>query len=80
MILSIARLDIACFNVAGEPKRVTHLFIRGIWKYRFGQANDPNGGSVLGSRQVSILPQLTPKILLDSKVVEINTKIIISHC
>jgi len=44
----------------------------------FGQAKFPDGGSVLGLGQFSILPQLPPKILLDSKVVKIDPKIIIS--
>ncbi len=53
-------------------------------KYRafqgFGQATFPNGGPVLGSSQFLIMPQLPPKILLNSKVVKIVPKIIISHC
>jgi hypothetical protein len=40
----------------------------------FGQDKFPNSGSVLGSSQFSILPQLPPKILLDSKVVRIKIK------
>jgi hypothetical protein len=44
----------------------------------FGQAKFPHGGSVLGFNQISILPQLPPKIILDSKVVKIGPKIIIS--
>jgi hypothetical protein len=39
-----------------------------------------NGGSVLGLGQFSILPQLPSKIMLDSKVVKIDLKIIISLC
>ncbi len=54
------------------------------WSYRvfprFGQAKFPYGSSVLGSSQFSILPQLPPKILLNSKVVKIDPKIIISLC
>jgi hypothetical protein len=46
----------------------------------FGQAKFPHGGSVLGSSQFSILLQLPPKTLLDSKVVKIDPKIIISLC
>jgi len=46
--------------------------------HRFWQAKFPHGGSVLGSSQFSILLQLPPKILLDSKVVKIDPKIIIS--
>ena len=41
-----------------------------------GQAKFPDGDSVLGSRHFSILPQLPPKILLNSKVVKIDIKII----
>jgi len=33
----------------------------------FGQAKFPNGGLVIGSSQLSILPLLPPKILLDLK-------------
>jgi hypothetical protein len=40
------------------------------------KAKFPDGGLVLGSSQFSILPQLTPKRLLDSKVVKIDQKII----
>jgi len=46
----------------------------------FGQANYPDGGSALGSSQFSKLPQMPPKIMLDSKVVKINPKKIISLC
>jgi len=40
----------------------------------FGQAKYPDVGSILGSSasQFSILPQLPPKILLDSKVIKNN--------
>jgi len=44
--------------------------------HRFGKAKFPNGGLVLGSNQFSILPQLPPKIMLYSKVVKIDPKII----
>jgi len=40
----------------------------------FGQAKFPDGGSVLGSSQFSILPHLPPKIMPDSKVVKIDPK------
>ncbi len=43
----------------------------------FGQAKFPNCGSVFGSSHFSILPQLPPKILLNSKKVKIDPKIII---
>jgi len=48
--------------------------------HRFGKAKFPDGGLVLGSSQFSILPQLPPKILLDSKVVKIDPQIIIKLC
>jgi len=52
----------------------------GIYKafHGFGQYKSTDGGLVLGSSQFSILPQLTPKLLLDSKVVKIDPKIIIA--
>jgi len=43
-----------------------------------GKLNFPM--AVLGSSQYAKLPQLPPKILLDSKVVKIDPKIIISLC
>jgi len=46
----------------------------------FGQAKFTNGGLVLGLSQLSLLPQLPPNILLDSKVVKIEPKIIILLC
>jgi len=48
-----------------------------LGSYR-GQAKFPDGISVLGSSQFSILLQMPPKILLDSKVFYIDPKIIIS--
>jgi hypothetical protein len=47
---------------------------------RFRQAKFPDGGLVLALSQFSLLPQLPPKILLDSKVVNIDPNIIISLC
>jgi len=37
--------------------------------HRFGHAKFPDDGSIIDSSQFSILPQLPPKMLLDSKVV-----------
>ncbi len=48
--------------------------------HRFGQAKLGNGGSVLGSSQFTLLPQLPLKATLDLKVEKIDTKIIVSHC
>jgi hypothetical protein len=43
----------------------------------FGQAKFPDVGLVSGSGQLSKLPQLPPKIMLDSKVVKIDPKILL---
>ncbi len=42
------------------------------------KANSANGGSILSSSQFLILPQLPQKIKLASKVVKVDSKIIIS--
>jgi len=52
-------------NTAIQPKTYRAF-------HRFGQAKFPDGGSVLGSGQFSILPQLPLKTMLSSKGVKIN--------
>jgi hypothetical protein len=44
----------------------------------FSKAKSTNGGSILSSSQFLILPQLPQKIKLTSKVVKVNSEIIIS--
>ncbi len=44
----------------------------------FRQAKSANGGSILSSNQFLILPQLHQKMMLTSKVVKVDSKIIIS--
>ncbi len=44
----------------------------------FRQAKSANGGSILSSSQFLLLPQLPQKMKLASKVVKVNSKIIIS--
>jgi hypothetical protein len=44
----------------------------------FRQAKSANGGLILSSNQFLILPQLLQKMKLASKVVKVNSKIIIS--
>jgi hypothetical protein len=44
----------------------------------FSKAKSANGGSILSSSQFLILPQLPQKIKLASKVVKVDSKIIIS--
>ncbi len=44
----------------------------------FSKAKSANGGSILSSSQFLVLPQLPQKIKLASKVVKVDTKIIIS--
>jgi hypothetical protein len=51
----------------------TYSVFQGFIKAKF-----PNGGSILSSSQFSILPQLAQKMKLASKVVKIDSKIIIS--
>jgi len=46
--------------------------------HRFGQAKFAFGGSILGSNQITLLPQVPLKMMLNSKVVKIDSKIIIS--
>jgi hypothetical protein len=48
--------------------------------HRFGQGKFPDGGSVLGSSQFSVLPQLPPKTMLSLKEVKIDLKISYSLC
>jgi len=64
----------------------THLVLKNVYHrsalsrafHGFGQAKFPDDGSVLSSSQFSVLPLMPPKILIDPKVVKINSKIIIS--
>ena len=51
-------------------------FYRAI--HRFGESKIANDGLVLGLSQFSILPELPYKMMLDSKVVKNDSKIIIS--
>jgi hypothetical protein len=44
----------------------------------FRQAKSASGGSILNSSQFLILPQLPQKMKLSSKVIKIDSKIIIS--
>ncbi len=44
----------------------------------FSKAKFANGGSILSSSQFSILPELAQKMKLASKVVKVDSKIIIS--
>jgi hypothetical protein len=52
------------------------------WSYSvfqgFSKAKSANGGLILSSSQFLILPQLPQKIKLASKVVKVDSKIIIS--
>ncbi len=46
----------------------------------FGQAKFADGGSILGSSLLTLLPQLPLQTMLDLKVAKIDSKIIISIC
>jgi len=63
-------LKIKLWNFESQVETQSNRALHG-----FGQAKFSDGGSVLGSSQFSILPQLPPNILLDSKVVKLNPKI-----
>jgi len=58
------------FETLLEVKVKTYRAFHGFWQARF-----PDGGSVLGSSQFCILPQLPLKTMLDLKVVKIDSKI-----
>jgi hypothetical protein len=70
------------FVTCGKNKDIIVQPFRHMWQKqsvsRTVQANLPDSGSVLGLSQFSILPQLPPKIMLYSKVVTIDPKIIIA--
>jgi len=46
----------------------------------FGQAKFPYGGSILGSSQFTLLPQLPLKTMLSLKAIKIDSKISNSLC
>ncbi len=69
----LVALSVLCFLFWSSHSMV--LYYKAF--HRLKQYKFPDGGSVLGSSQFSILPQLPPNILLNSKVVKINPKIII---
>ncbi len=56
------------FNI---PKTLYGLFVR------FGQSEFADDGSILGSSQFTLLPQLPLKMMHNLKVVKIDWKIII---
>jgi len=65
----LSNTDVKLGKVLSDTERFTDLG---------NQSKFPDDGLVLGSSQFSILPQLPPKILLNSEVVKIDPKIIIS--
>ncbi len=60
------------WNIANHNGRKRNANYRTF--HRFGQAKYPNGGSVLGSSQFSVLPLLPPKTMLGLKEVKIDLK------
>jgi hypothetical protein len=73
-------LSISAFSASELSVKLFLLFfqvnIYETFNYRafhiFGQAKFPDGGSVLGSSQFSVLPQLLPKMMLGLKEVKID--------
>ena len=65
-----------------KQDNASSLITLGIVSYRafhrFGQAKFGNGGSILSSSQFSQMPQQPQKMTLALKVVQIDSKIIIS--
>ena len=58
-----------------------HLGLKNITNLdKFNLVKICNGGLVLGSSQFSLLPKLPQKMMLASKVVTIESKIVISLC
>jgi len=55
-------------------RRVKDLVLYRVF-HGFGQAKFPDGGSILGSSQFTLLPQLPLKMMLGLKVVKIDSKI-----
>jgi len=81
MLLVNARLMVISWDVQymAFPNGLRFSWYRAF--HRFGQAKFPDGGSVLGSNQFSILPpQLPLKMMLRLKVVKIDSKISNSLC
>jgi len=62
---------------------IKELFQKASHIYRafhgFGQAKFAHGGSILGSRKFSQLPQLPLKTMLNLKLVRIDLEIILVH-
>jgi hypothetical protein len=56
--------------------RITKIVLYSVFQ-GFSKAKSANGGSILSSSQFLILPQLPQKIKLASKVVKVDSKIII---
>jgi hypothetical protein len=59
--------------VKSNPKGLFYSVFQG-----FGKAKSANGGLILSPSQISLLPQLRQKTKLASKVVKVDSKIIIS--
>ncbi len=61
-------------------KNCEYLLLQSRAFHRFGHAKFPDGGSVLGSSQFSVMPQLPPKTMLGLKEVKIGSTISNSLC
>jgi len=57
------------FEIKFYLKKTTRAF------HKFGEAKFPDGGSVSGSSQFSVLPHLPQKMMLGLKEVKIDSKI-----
>jgi hypothetical protein len=71
----MALLDL---NDGNGKNMVFRIFVYNSVFQGFSKAKSANGGSILSLSQFLILPQLPQKIKLTSKVVKVDSKIIIS--
>jgi len=71
--LCVTTIEIGKFALRQSKSNQIYRAFHGFWQGKF-----TDGGLVLGLSQFLILPQLPPKIMLDSKLVKIDPKIIIS--
>jgi len=73
MIVDIKHLSFEFSTLRTATRHKTTQLYRAF--HRFGQVKFPDGVSVFGLSQFSILLQLLPEIMFDSKVVNIDPKI-----
>jgi hypothetical protein len=71
-------MKVICDRTDNTKRTGVNLIPINVCFHGFSKAKFDNGGSILSSSQFLILPQLPQKIKLASKVVKVDSKIIIS--